>query len=114
MDDGDIRDQIGELEERIERLNVSIARCRKISAGAKIAIAGGALWFALFLVRIVWFDATFFVAALTAVLAGVVLLGSNATTWDQTQADLNAAEKMRADLIGQIELRLVSERPTLH
>ena len=114
MDDGDVRDQIGELEERIERLNESIARCRKISVGAKIAIAAGALWFAAFLVRMVYFDPTFFVAALTAMLGGVVLLGSNATTWDQTQADLNATEKMRADLIGQIELRLVSERPTLH
>lgn len=114
MDDGGIRDQIAQLEARIEALNEAIERCRKISMGSKLAIAGGAIWFGLMLVLIVPFNPTGFVAALSAVLGGVVLLGSNATTWEQTDADLHAAEKMRADLIGSIELRLVSERPTLH
>jgi len=115
MHEGDVRDQIAQLESRIEALTGSIERCRKISIGSKIAIAGGAAWFALALFWILPFDATAFVAALTAVLGGVVLLGSNATTWEQTDADLRAAEAMRADLIGGIELRLVGEdRPTIH
>ena len=114
MIEGDARDQIAQLEARIESLNEHIARCRKIALGARIAIAGGAIWFALILLRIVFFDATGFVAALTAVLGGNVLLGSNATTWEQTEAELHAAEKARAELIGGIELKLVSERPTLH
>jgi hypothetical protein len=115
MDDGDVRNEIAQLEARIEALSVSIERCRKISLGAKIAIAGGALWFALALLLILPFDATPFVAALSAVLGGVVLLGSNATTWAQTEQALRAAETMRADMIGGIELRLIGdERPTIH
>jgi hypothetical protein len=115
MDDGNIRDDIAQLEVRIETLTESIERCRKIALGSKIAIAGGAFWFALVLFWILPFDATAFIAALTAVLGGIVLLGSNATTWDQTQAELHAAERARADLIGSIELRVVGEETrTVH
>jgi hypothetical protein len=115
MDEGDVAGQIALLEERIETLTASIERCRKISYAAKIAIAGGAAWFVLFLLWIVPFGPTAFVAAVSAVLGGFVLLGSNATTWEQTETDRAAAEAMRADLIGSIELRLVGDTPpTLH
>jgi hypothetical protein len=114
MDQGDVRDRIAQLEDRIEALTKSIERCRKIAFGSKIAIAAGAIWFALTLFRVVPFDPTAFIAALTAVLGGIVLLGSNATTWTQTEGELHAAETMRADLIGTIELRVVEERRTLH
>ena len=112
---GDISDDIDQLEARIEALTVSLERCRKISLAAKFAVAAGAAWFALMLLWIVSFSAAAFVAALSAVLGGLVLLGSNATTWEQTAADLHAAEAMRAQLIGSIELRLVGgDRPTIH
>jgi hypothetical protein len=115
MDEADVRDQVASLEDRIETLTDSIARCRKISLGAKISIAAGAAWFALLLFWIVSFDATAFVAALTAVLGGIVLLGSNATTWAQTEVDLHAAHALRNDLIGSIKLRVVSETTrTIH
>lgn len=106
---------IARLEAQIEALAESIERCRKISVAAKIAIAGGALWFALMVLWIVPFSATPLVAALAATLGGVVLLGSNATTWDETEAALHQAEAARDALIGGMELRLVSEPPrTLH
>lgn len=115
MDELDISDQIARLEDRIEVLAAELARCRKIAVGAKIAVGCGAAWFALLLVQFVWFNATAFVAALSAVLGGVVLLGSNATTWAQTESALAAAEASRAELIGAIDLRLVGEDgPTLH
>ena len=115
MDDGDVSDQIAQLEDRIETLTAEIERCRKISLGSKIAVAAGAAWFALMLLWILPFDSTAFVAALTAVLGGVVLLGSNSTTWTQTEAERHAAEAARADLIGSIELRVVGEdTPTIH
>ena len=114
MDEDNARDQIAQLEAHIESLNEHIARCRKIALGARIAIAGGAIWFALLLFQVVFFDATGFVAALTAVLGGIVLLGSNATTWEQTELELHVAEKARAELIGGIKLKLVAERPTIH
>ena len=111
----DIRDDIDQLEARIEALTVSLERCRKISLAAKFAVAAGAVWFALLLLWIVSFSAGAFVAALSAVLGGFVLLGSNATTWEQTAADLHAAEAERTQLIGSIELRVVGEdRRTIH
>jgi hypothetical protein len=114
-DEGAVSGQVAQLEERIETLTTSIERCRKISYAAKFAIAGGAAWFVLLLLWIVPFDSTAFVAATSAVLGGCVLLGSNATTWEETARALHAAEKARADLIGGIELRLVHDAPpTLH
>jgi len=115
MDEESVRDQVADLEDRIEVLTESIERCRKISIGSKIAVAAGVTWFLAMLLRILPFDATAFVASLTAVLGGVVLLGSNATTWAQTEANLHAAETTRGDLIGTIELRVVGDNTrTLH
>ena len=115
MDDGEAGHEIAQLEARIERLSESIERCRKIDVGSKIAVAAGALWFVLLLFWIVPFGPTGFVAALTTVLGGVVLLGSNATTWAQTEAELHNAEAARAELIGGISLRVVGDAPpTLH
>ena len=112
---GDIHDDLAQLEARIEALAESIERCRKISMAAKFAVAAGAVWFALMLLWIVSFGAAAFVAALSAVLGGLVLLGSNATTWEQTATALHAAEAERAQLIGSIDLRLVGEdRSTIH
>jgi hypothetical protein len=113
--EGNATHEIAQLEERIEALTASIERCRKISFAAKLAVSAGILWFVLFLFWIVSFNPTAFVAATSAVLGGFVLLGSNSTTWEQTEAARTAAEARRADLIGGIELRLVGEeRPTIH
>lgn len=115
LDDDAVRDAIARLELEIEALADSIERCRKISFAAKAAIAGGAIWFALVLLWIVPFNPTGFVAALVGLLGGVVLLGSNSTTWQQTEAAQHKAEAARAGLIGRIELRVVGEETrTVH
>jgi hypothetical protein len=109
--------EIARLELEIEALTAAIERCRKIAYAAKIAIAGGALWFGLALLWILPFDPTYFVAALAATLGGVVLLGSNKTTWEETEMALSRSEAARAALIGQMRLRVVSDvpvTPTLH
>jgi peptidoglycan/LPS O-acetylase OafA/YrhL len=109
--------EIARLEAQIEALTAAIERCRKIEYAAKIAIAAGALWFVLALTWIVTFDPTFFVGALAACLGGVVLLGSNKTTWEETQAALERSEAARSALIGHMNLRLVGDipvTPTLH
>jgi len=102
-------DRIALLEDRIEGLSESIERCRKIAVGAKIAIAASSIWFALVLVWVLPFNPAALVAALTGVLGGIVLLGSNSTTWAQTEAERHAAETARAELIGGIELRVIGE-----
>jgi hypothetical protein len=109
MDDDDFRDEIAQLEARSEALTESIERCRKISLAAKLTIAAGAIWIVLVLLGVIAFFPGTIIAAMAAVLGGIVLLGSNATTWTQTDAALHEAEAMRADLIGRIDMRVVDE-----
>lgn len=115
MNDDDFRDEIAQLEARSEALTESIERCRKISLAAKLTIAAGAIWIVLVLLGVVAFSPGTIIAAMAAVLGGIVLLGSNASTWTQTDAALHEAEAMRADLIGRMALPVVGEeRPRLH
>ncbi len=115
MGDDDFRDEIAQLEARSEALTESIARCGKISLAAKLSIAAGAIWIVLVLLGVIPFFPGTIIAALAAVIGGTVLLGSNATTWTQAEADLRAAEATRADLIGRMQLPVVGEeRPTLN
>jgi hypothetical protein len=115
MDGDDFRDQIAQLEARGEALAEAIDRCRKISLAAKLAIAGGAAWIGLVLLLVFPFIPGTVIAAMAAVIGGTVLLGSNATTWKQAEADLRQTEVMRANLIGRMDLRVIGEqRRTLH
>jgi hypothetical protein len=115
MDGDEFRDEIAQLEARIEALSESIERCVKISLAAKLAIAAGAIWLALMLLGVIPFVPETVIASIAAMIGGTVLLGSNATTWTQAETDLRAAEAMRAELIGRMELRVVGqESPTLH
>jgi uncharacterized membrane protein YqjE len=114
MTDEVSRDDIARIEERIEELTEAIERCRKFSLAAKLIIVAGVLWIALSMLVLVSYTPETTIAALAAMIIGVVLLGSNATTWTQTETALRASEAMRADLIGRLELRVVDERPTIH
>lgn len=107
--------EIARLEAQIEALAQSIERCRKISFAAKAVVTASLAWFVLAFLWIMPFAATPLLAALAGLLGGVVLLGSNATTWDETEAALHKAEAARATLIGTMHLRVVSDVPrTLH
>jgi hypothetical protein len=106
MDDATAED-IARVETRIEQLALSIERCRKLSLAAKIAIAAGAAWIVLTLLWIVPFVPAMVFAALATIIGGVVLLGSNATTWTQTEAALRASETLRAEMIERLALRPV-------
>ena len=115
MDEETATHEIVRLERLIEQLNGQLAWCAKISIAAKVAVAGCALWFALVVFWILPFGATGFVAAMSAGLGGVVLLGSNATSWEQIEDKRRQAEAARAALIGRMTLRVVGEpAPTLH
>lgn len=111
----DLREDVTRLEDRIEHLREARERCRKISLAAKIAIGGGGALIALTLLSIIPAYPSIFFGALAAMIAGAVLLGSNKTTWEQTDEALQKAEAMRDQFIGGLEMRLVSdEHPTLH
>ena len=101
------RDDIALVEARIEELAESIERCAKISLAAKIAVGAGAAWIALTLLGFVIFEPAAVIASLAAMIGGVVLLGSNATTWTQMQAAMRASEALRVDMIGRLQLTVV-------
>jgi uncharacterized membrane protein YqjE len=106
---------IARIEVHIEALTEAIERCRKFSFAAKLAIGAGAAWLVLTVLLLVPFWPAMAFGALAAVIGGIVLLGSNATTWTQTEGALQASEKMRADFISRIEMRTIDgESRTVH
>jgi hypothetical protein len=111
-DEEDSTDDISALEARIEALAEIAERCRKFILASKLAIAGG---FALLLVAILGLFGAGQMSALGSialVLGGIVSLGSNISTLRQTIAAIGAAEALRAQLIGSIDLRVVHDTPT--
>src|SRR5713101_5750735 len=109
LDESGLREQIQKLENRIEALAEAIERCRKFVLLSKIAIAVGGISALAMAFGAIWFDPAVMVGAITAVIGGAVLLGSNSSTWDEKAAALQAAEAERAELIGEIDLRLVGD-----
>jgi hypothetical protein len=110
MDEDDPADEISQLEARIEELAEIAERCRKIILVSRAAIAGGG---ALLLVMILGLFGSSSVAAIgsiAVVLGGIVSLGSNVSTLRQTTDAISAAEALRSELIGRIDLRVVGER----
>ena len=115
MDEHITGEDIARVEAHIQELGEAIERCRKFSLAAKAAIAAGAGWMALSIAAIVASSPQTTLTALAAIIIGVVLLGSNRTTWRQTESALAASEAMRADMIGRLDMRRVGEQgPTLH
>jgi hypothetical protein len=109
MDEDDPADEISRLEARIEQLAEIAERCRKIILVSRAAIAGGA---ALLLVMMLGLFGSSSVAALgsiAVVLGGIVSLGSNVSTLRQTTDAISAAEALRSELIGGIDLRVVGD-----
>jgi hypothetical protein len=105
----DVRGEIAKLEQRIERLSDSLDRCRKVAVAAKIAIGLGAALLAALILGIVRADVLFLMIAAILLLGGIVLSGSNSRTAAEFAAGIADAERMRAELIGEIDLTLVPE-----
>jgi DNA-binding PucR family transcriptional regulator len=106
-------DEISQIEARLDELAEVAERCRKFILVSKAAIAGGA---ALLLVMLLGlFGSSSQVAAIgsiAAVLGGIVSLGSNVSTLRQTMDAISAAEVLRSELIGRIDLRVVGDKAT--
>ena len=115
MDDiDDPHDEIVQLEARLEQLAAVVESCRKIIVAARAAILLGAALLAALLFGVLRFDLVPFVVAVTAVLGGIVLFGSNSSTRSQAAAELRAAEARRAELIDRIAPRVVDGTKMLH
>lgn len=103
-----IHDEIVRLEQRIESLRESILRCRKIAFGAKVAIAVGLSWPVVTVLLGATLMPSVFFGAVAAAIGGIVLAGSNATTWNETEIALHKAEAQRAALIDSLQLTSVN------
>ena len=108
MTDRGLHDEIARLDERLEDLAGAMERCRKIALASKAAIIVGAILLVAIVLGVTG-DATALIVAAALLLGGIVVLGSNSSTARYTAADIATAEALRAELIGRLELRVVSE-----
>jgi FtsH-binding integral membrane protein len=106
--DVDPRDQIMRIEERIEELSDVIESCRKIMLASKLAIAAGATWLVAFTLGATGFHPMAMIAAMAAVIGGIVVFGSNMGTSKQAAAAVKEAQALRTELIDKINTRLVN------
>jgi hypothetical protein len=108
--DDDPHDHIAQLEARIEELAETVERARKYILAARIAMVAGGLVLAAILFGFLRFDPAVMMGAISAVLGGIVVFGSNTSTAQQAAANMREAETLRADLIGRLDLHEVGER----
>ena len=99
-------DEISRIEAQLAELTEAAERCRKIILVSKAAIAVGVALPLLMMLGL-FGSVEVAVGSIAAVLGGIVSLGSNASTLQQTTIAISAAEKLRSDLIGRIDFRVV-------
>ena len=105
-------DPVGEIaliEARLEHLAAVAERCRKFILASKIAIGGGLALLLVMLTGLFGSNQIAAIGSIAAVLGGIVSLGSNVSTLQQTTAAIDAAELARSDLIGSMQLRVVGD-----
>lgn len=109
MDDDNPSGEISRIEARLEELAEVSERCRKIILVSKTAIAGGVALLLVMMLGLFGSNQVAAIGSIAAVLGGIVSLGSNVSTLRQTMAAISAAEVLRSDLIGRIDLRVVGD-----
>jgi hypothetical protein len=108
-DEDNPSEQISRIEARLDELAEVAERCRKFILVSRAAIAGGAALLLALMLGLFGSSAQVAIGSIAVVLGGIVSLGSNVSTLRQTMADISAAEALRSDLIGGIDLRVVGD-----
>jgi hypothetical protein len=110
-EDDDPIDEISMIEARLEALAEVAERCRKIILASKIAIGGGGALLLLVVLGLFGPNQVAALGSIAVVLGGIVSLGSNFSTLQQTAAAISAAEALRSDLISRLDLQVVADSP---
>ena len=108
LENDDPHEAIVRLEEHIEELAAKIESCRKFILASRIAVAGGGLVLAAMLVGAIRSDLGLMAAAVSLLLGGIVVWGSNSSTAKEATKQLAAAQSEGAALIEQINPRAIS------
>ena len=111
MTEDDPTDDISLLEARIEELAETAESCRKFILGSKVAIGAGVSLLLVAVLGLFEVGMSGALGSIALMLGGVVALGSNVSTLRQTEAAISAAEALRSELIGRIDLREVRDAP---
>src|SRR3981081_1953062 len=101
---------IASIEAKLEQLAEVSERCRKVILVSKAAIAGGVVLPLFMMLGLFGSNQVAVIGSIAGVLGGIVSLGSNVSTLQQTMAEMRAAEALRSDLISTIDLRVVGGR----
>jgi hypothetical protein len=109
--DDDSDDEISMIEARLEALAEIAERCRKFILASKAAIAGGCALLLVMVLGLLGSNQAAVLGSIALVLGGIVSLGSNFSTLQQTTAAIHAAEALRSDLIGRLDLQPVRDSP---
>jgi hypothetical protein len=109
MGEDDPSDEISRIEARLDNLGDIAERCRKIILASKLAISAGAGVLLAMVLGLLESSPVVAIGAIAAVLGGIVSLGSNVSTLQQTMAAMAAGEARRSQLIDGIGLRLVGD-----
>jgi hypothetical protein len=114
MDGDDIAGEIARLEAEIEVSAAELASCRKVMAAARLTLAAGGTWLAAALFGLVALQPIGLIVAIAAIVGGIVLYGSNASTARQAETRMEAAEASRNRLITAIDPIAVNILRRLH
>ena len=104
------RDEIVQLEAQAEDFAARIESCRKFILAGWVAIVVGGLVLLAMLLDLIGSDPSILGLAVAAVLGGIVVAGSNRSTAKEATIELSATEAKRAELIGELNLRIISDR----
>ena len=102
-------DEISQIEARLDELAEVCERCRKLILISKVAIAGGVAFLLVTMLGLFGSSQITAIGSITVVIGGIVTLGSNVSTLQETMAAMGDAEALRSDLISRINLRVVGD-----
>jgi hypothetical protein len=101
----ELHDDIADLEAAIDELSLAAEQCRKLMVVGRMAVVGGSLMLAVLLLGLARLGPAWLLFALTAVIGGIVLAGSNSRTRDEIVQRLARHEARRAELIDGLALQ---------